>query len=761
MTKVFLSTILLLLLSLLSSESKAEKFIVDDSDTQAEVKPNSDGPFQKSAEVVGNAEKLLEQGYESYDYGNLQESENFLKEVLEAFGGSYGEQPNFELPEPGGVRQTRFNIPGIFNYESTRNVPSEITTLDGRNPYPTEPLPLDQLFAYAVYRIAGHSRGYQLSDFQTEVHGRFGGCLRSNAQSYSCSTFSSNYSQELERIFSDAGISPPSLPGFSSPELTQGRLDYASRSSSNRNIHSILRSTLDLLQRSLVAQGSQDKYEEALLFSEMNRNIDFSRIAPAVLYSSLNYETLSGNRSYSELFNRVPSYDLDIRTAKRAAERQNATIVYYSTVAVNSENQLFIWVIQPSGDIEFRSVNIAGLGGTLRQLVRDTSKASSSFVDRGQQGRALVQAVRDLRSPESGQQTGLEGRFLVEESVQTSRLRSLHDVLIEPVSDLLPTDPNSHVIFVPHRELMSTPFAALKDAEGQHLIEKHTIRVSHSLRSLRNSIRPMTEMPTGSEFVAVGNPDSPTNITYTADNSPVMFSDLSAADSEVLEISPNDGYLFRRGFATNERINRHLEDAKIIHFATHGLLNFTNRREFLFVQLLEDDKNQSFYIPQTSSNIQWNSDSDFEYRLWYDRSIESRNWQAVYAKMDLPGAIILADGPLTTEGVLSLDLEADLVVLSACNTGRGVPTESSILGLPLAFGLAGVPRTVVSQWAVPDQSTRVLMIAFYEAMERNIDETGIANPAGALREAMLSTKNIQGYSDPIFWAGFTMMNVSY
>lgn len=267
-------------------------------------------------------------------------------------------------------------------------------------------------------------------------------------------------------------------------------------------------------------------------------------------------------------------------------------------------------------------------------------------------------------------------------------------------------------------------------------------------------------MPTKSEFVAVGNPNSPTNITYTADNSPVAFSNLPAADSEVVEVS-HGGYSFRRESATKERIDGYLEDAKIIHFATHGLLNFINRREFLFIQLLEDDNNQSFYIPQASRNIRWNSDSDFEYRLWYDRSLESRNWQAVYAKMDLPGAIILADGPLTTEGILSLDLEADLVVLSACNTGRGVPTESSILGLPLAFGLAGVPRTVVSQWAVPDQSTRVLMIAFYEAMDRNIEKTGEANPAGALREAMLSTKNIQGYSDPIFWAGFTMMNVSY
>lgn len=701
----------------------------------------------------------MNQSYQNYSNGNFQESENLLRQILEVFGGDDGSQPNFELPYPGGIRRRRFNIPGIFSFESTRSVSPEVTVLDT-----TATLPLEQLYNLAVSRISSNPLGFQLSDFQNSTFERFGGCLLyGSSGSRFCRTLPSasqlqTLSPEMQAVFQSL------LPDRVSQETFQRALDFASNSNENRNTYSILKETFDLIQISLVAQGSREKYEEALLFAEMSRTSEFARIAPVILYGLLNYEAISNNSSYSRRFDDVSSYDFSLQTVKRVARRQDATIVYYSTVASDSEKNLFIWVIKPSGDISFRSVKLSSLEVSLNELVRETLIASGKFIDRGQQGRALLQAVRDLRSQGYEQEANLADlaqEYLVEESVQNSKLRLLYSVLIEPVSDLLPTDPNSHVIFVPHRDLTLAPFAALQDSEGRYLIEKHTISISHNLNSLREQIDPIRDMPTGKEFVAVGNSNTPSDLRYTANNSPVFLPSLPAADSEVVDVSPDDGYWFRRDAATQSRINRHLEDAKIIHFATHGLLNFRNKREFLLIQLLEGDKNQTFYVPQAHRNVRWNSDSDFTYKLWYDRSLESRIWQTVYAKLDLPGAIILSDLPLTAENILALDLEADLVVLSACNSGRGIPTESTILGLPLAFGLAGVPRVIVSQWSVPDQSTRLLMIAFYEAMERSIEETGEANVPGALRAAMLRTKNIEGYGDPIFWAGFTMMNVTY
>ena len=107
------------------------------------------------------------------------------------------------------------------------------------------------------------------------------------------------------------------------------------------------------------------------------------------------------------------------------------------------------------------------------------------------------------------------------------------------------------------------------------------------------------------------------------------------------------------------------------------------------------------------------------------------------------------NGLLTAEEVLDLKLNADLVVLSACNTGRGRITGDGVIGLSRAFISAGVPSVVVSLWSVPDAPTALLMKAFYENLQRDPDK------ARALRQAMIATKF--KHPDPIDWAAFTLI----
>ncbi|MFM7788713.1 MAG: CHAT domain-containing protein, partial [Microcystis panniformis] len=54
-------------------------------------------------------------------------------------------------------------------------------------------------------------------------------------------------------------------------------------------------------------------------------------------------------------------------------------------------------------------------------------------------------------------------------------LQKLNQVLIEPIADILPTNPDDHVVFIPDSQLLKIPFAALRDTQGKYLIEKHTI----------------------------------------------------------------------------------------------------------------------------------------------------------------------------------------------------------------------------------------------------------------------------------------------
>ena len=121
----------------------------------------------------------------------------------------------------------------------------------------------------------------------------------------------------------------------------------------------------------------------------------------------------------------------------------------------------------------------------------------------------------------------------------------------------------------------------------------------------------------------------------------------------------------------------------------------------------------------------------------------------------IPGAIALAPGEddnglLTAREILDLNLSAELVVLSACDTGRGQVTGDGIIGLSRSFILAGVPAMIVSLWSVPDAPTAFLMETFY----RNLEVYG-TDKAQALRQAMLAT--MRQHPDPKDCAAFTLV----
>ena len=90
-----------------------------------------------------------------------------------------------------------------------------------------------------------------------------------------------------------------------------------------------------------------------------------------------------------------------------------------------------------------------------------------------------------------------------------------------------------------------------------------------------------------------------------------------------------------------------------------------------------------------------------------------------------------SDGRLTLTEIFNTTLNAQIAVLSACNTNSGEVTGEGVLGLARAFLKAGVPAVVASLWQVPDQSTQLLMEAFYQELLKG--ETY----ADALRTAQL------------------------
>ncbi len=110
-----------------------------------------------------------------------------------------------------------------------------------------------------------------------------------------------------------------------------------------------------------------------------------------------------------------------------------------------------------------------------------------------------------------------------------------------------------------------------------------------------------------------------------------------------------------------------------------------------------------------------------------------------------------SDGMLTVLEIFRMRIPADLVVLSACMTGRGnVVRGEGLVGLARAFMHAGAPRVLASLWKVDDEATRALMEAFYGRW--NAGRPAIA----ALREAQAHVRSQPKWSHPHYWAAWVL-----
>lgn len=114
------------------------------------------------------------------------------------------------------------------------------------------------------------------------------------------------------------------------------------------------------------------------------------------------------------------------------------------------------------------------------------------------------------------------------------------------------------------------------------------------------------------------------------------------------------------------------------------------------------------------------------------------------------------DGSLYAGEIYNLNINADLVTLSACETGLGkVAKGEGIVGLSRALQYAGANNIIVSLWQVADKSTSKMMIEFYK-YNLNNRQYGYNT---ALRQAKLSLLNSEEYNNPYYWAPFILVGI--
>ncbi|NJL85175.1 MAG: tetratricopeptide repeat protein [Leptolyngbyaceae cyanobacterium SM1_1_3] len=203
--------------------------------------------------------------------------------------------------------------------------------------------------------------------------------------------------------------------------------------------------TYNLLQQVLVAQAD---YARALEIAEQGRT-------RALVSLVANQQSAVTTVSVADI--------------QALAREQQTTLVEYSAVPDDAFkfqgkqrgriSELFIWVIQPTGEISFRRQAIS-----LEQPLESLIAQSRSQIG----GRGIFRSIRV--APAQVTETG-------------NPLQTLYEILIAPIQDLLPAAATDPVILIPHENLFLVPFAALQAADETYLIEHHTLAIAPQFSS--------------------------------------------------------------------------------------------------------------------------------------------------------------------------------------------------------------------------------------------------------------------------------------
>ncbi|HYC93242.1 MAG TPA: CHAT domain-containing protein [Thermoanaerobaculia bacterium] len=139
------------------------------------------------------------------------------------------------------------------------------------------------------------------------------------------------------------------------------------------------------------------------------------------------------------------------------------------------------------------------------------------------------------------------------------------------------------------------------------------------------------------------------------------------------------------------------------------------------------------------------------------RRIYGERNSRVYVGDDARESVLKREAPrhdvlLEAREIAELELDADLAVLSACETGKAEELNGDgVIGLSWALLAAGARTTVVSQWKAQSAATATLMIELHRRLARGMSK------AQALREAQLAVRAQRAYRHPFYWAPFVVI----
>jgi CHAT domain-containing protein/tetratricopeptide (TPR) repeat protein len=355
----------------------------------------------------------------------------------------------------------------------------------------------------------------------------------------------------------------------------------------------------------------------------------------------------------------------------------------------------------------------------------------------------------------------------MDQVIYLTQARHLYQQLIHPARRLLAGKPQ--LVIVPDGILYYLPFEVLLTSgeatrlarhdpnRWPYLIRQYAISYVPSasvLASLRRhqpeTLREQrTFLAYADPVQAAQKPDENSNAAMAVRSAfgrakPWKLERLRYTRQEVRQIArlyPDDQvalFLGEQASEENVKAEGRLTQYRFVHIAAHGLLN-ENKPQFSGLVLTLPKRPQTSDVrPQTSDRINPQS------------AIRNPQSEGPQSAIRNPQS---EDGLLQVYEIFNLKLNADLVVLSACETGLGKEVKGEgLIGLTRAFLYAGTPSVVVSLWKVLDTSTADLMVRFY----RQLKDGGLSKTE-ALQRAQLEMIRRGVFAHPHYWAPFILV----
>ena len=364
------------------------------------------------------------------------------------------------------------------------------------------------------------------------------------------------------------------------------------------------------------------------------------------------------------------------------------------TFLAEAFGSVFFWVLQRDQEWQFI------MGRKLSYTLEDMTDRAYKQIRATKPARC---EDRSLDDPDNESIEDLSDRYAKKKEYKSSQaggdaLKELYDVVIAPISHLIKDE---ELIIVPDGSSFLIPYAALLDQNSRYLSERLRIRLAPSLTSLSLLAECPEERHSTSGALLVGDPWIET-VRLKSGEQLKRYFQLPGAEDEVkmigqiLNVEPLTGKN-----ATKDQVLSRLNSVSLVHIAAHGS---AERGEILL-----------------SPNL---------------------------GKSEPPDE---KDFLLTMADVLKAKLDAKLVVLSCCHSGRGKIKAEGVVGIARAFLGAGARSVIASLWAIDDDATLVFMRHFYEHLVKG------KSAGNSLHQAMKWMRESDDFNAVMDWAPFVLI----